>query len=84
MSSHQVRNNMERTVEATIAGFEVIDYPSLAATRTDDFVYQFLPLSLGAPPRNMDEYREFFLNVFSMAFQEFKVCSVVSPFCAND
>lgn len=57
---------MQRGVEATIKGFNTIDYNFLRATRSDDFLYQFLPLSLGQPARNNDEYKLFFDAVFPM------------------
>ena len=64
MASSSIRENMKRTAQATIDGFTALDYNALRATRTDDFIYQFLPLSLGAPPRNNDEYKLFYDAVF--------------------
>jgi hypothetical protein len=70
----EVRSNMESTLQAMIDGFNApLDYDALRATRSDDFIYQFLPESLGAPPRNNDEYKEFFMNQLKPLFTVFKV-----------
>ena len=73
MASPSLRDNMKRTTQKTIDGFNKMDYEVLAATRSDDFIYQFLPLSLGVPPRNNEQYREFFQSTFLLAFQKFDV-----------
>ncbi len=74
MTSSSIRSNMERLLQATIDGFSApLDYDALRATRSDDFIYQFLPPSLGAPPRNNDEYKEFFYAQLKPLFQKFEV-----------
>ncbi len=66
---------MAHQVQAVLDGFNKWDYDALRATRSDDFIYQFLPLSLGAPPRNNDVYAAFFADVLTPLFDEFVVWS---------
>lgn len=73
MAPASVLDNMRNATQATIDGFNTWDYAALRSTRSDDFIYHFLPLSLGTPPRNNEEYGEFFKNVLTPAFQGFKV-----------
>lgn len=64
---------MDRLIQATIDGFNALDYEPLRAVRSDDFIYQFLPKSLNAPARNNDEYAEFWATNLRPVFKTFKV-----------
>lgn len=68
-----VRENMDRLVQATIDGFNSLDYDALRVTRSGDFVYQFLPTTLNAPARNNDEYHEFWTTQLRPLFKNFNV-----------
>lgn len=67
------RENMDRLVQATVNGFNTWDYDGLRATRSDDFIYQFLPSTLNAPPRNNDDYAEFWKTQLTPLFSKFIV-----------
>jgi hypothetical protein len=74
MASASVLENMKRTVQATVDGFnDDLNYDALRATRSDDFIYQFLPLSLGAPARDNEQYKEFFFAQLKPLFKKFDV-----------
>ena len=73
MATSPVLDNMKRATQSTIDGFNKWDYEAIEATRSEDFIYQFLPLSLGSPPRNNEQYREVFASQLTPAFQDFKV-----------
>ena len=68
-----VLDNMKRLVQATVDGFNTWDYNALRATRSDDFIYQFLPTTLKAPPRNNEDYGEFFKTQLTPLFTKFVV-----------
>ena len=74
MASNVVEN-IKRTTQATLDGLNAWDHDALVAVRSDDFVFQGLPLSLHLPSMNNEEYREMWFNMMTPAFQNFKVIS---------
>ena len=72
-SQSSVLTNMKRNTQLTLDGFNKWDYSLFDQTRSEDFIYQFLPLTLGTPARTKEEYREFFHSVMTSAFEGFKV-----------
>lgn len=78
MASTQVRDNMKQTIETMIEGFNTFDYDKMRGTRTDDFLYKFLPETLEQPARDNESYKEFYDNLFKPTFKKFTVCSMNS------
>jgi hypothetical protein len=72
--SATVFENIKRTTQATIDAYNKWDLDAILASRSDDCIYQFRPLSLKQPARNNHEYREYYASQIIPLFQEFKVC----------
>lgn len=67
------REKTDRLVHAFITGMNTWDYEALRATRSDDFIYQFLPTTLKAEPRDNKAYEEFFKTQLTPLFTKFVV-----------
>lgn len=67
-----VLENMKRTAQAVCYGYEQWEVNAVLAPRADVCVHEVGPRSLGRPPKNNSQYREYFATVQSL-FHDFKV-----------
>lgn len=72
-SPETVLSNIKQTIATTFKGYQTLDWNVIASTRTDDFVYQFLPQALGAPSQDKEAYKATFFNVLKPGFTKFDV-----------
>ncbi|KAK4906881.1 hypothetical protein LTR49_024031 [Elasticomyces elasticus] len=68
-----VLDNIKRTTQQTIDGFRKWDIDAIMAPRADNCTYQALPKSLGLPPLNNKEYREWYTAEIIPLMQNFDV-----------
>jgi hypothetical protein len=74
MDSPTLLENMKYTTQAILKAFNDLDFSPFRDRQADDFVYQFLPKSLAAPPRNKQKYSEYF-PMLTQLYTEFNVCT---------
>lgn len=63
---------LRQTASAVIAGYNAWTMDAIMAPRSASCIQQILPLSLGRPPMNNEEYTTYF-GAFIPAFRNFKV-----------
>lgn len=61
-----LRETMKRTTQAQLDGYRKWNVEAIVAPRADDCIYTYHPESMGRPPMNNDQFKDWFSTMIPL------------------